>query len=726
MINLVDSSFCTQPDNLIGESSIILLTRTGEDLACNFVSPNIESLLGYSDKSLLGSDNVWLDNIHPDDKARVFDFISTLDFNIRKVCYYRFLHKRGDYRWIREDMIKKPESDNDPERIISSWIDVTDYKVREQQLRSAQQHLAEVQKIAKMGNWHWDCSTNALLCSHEICNIFAIPLEESTSIRPFIRKVNPKDRKTCFSTIRSAFRSQSHFTLECRIQNADDTVQHIQIKANLKTNTHGQITSVTGTLLDISEQKHTERVLSRQRSSMVFLAHHDSLTNLPNRICIQDWMDKALHKAQASATNVAVMLIDIDNFKMVNDNYGHLIGDQFLVEFANILRSAIDKKHLIGRLSGDEFVVIIDNDKSADEIARFARNIIDQFNKPITIDQRQFFLTPSIGISMFPDNGKAGDELLRTADVAMYVAKKERNTFKFYSREMDAHSRNLHTVGNELRTALEQNEFVLHYHPQIDLQTGRLVKMEALLRWNHPERGLVSPAEIIPIAEETGMILPIGEWVLNTACRQAREFMDSGINPFCMCINISMLQFKQPELPETIITAIREYDLDPNLFELEITESIAMENADLTIRQLNKIRSMGVRVAIDDFGTGYSSLSHLKHLPISTLKIDRGFIKDILTDRYDSVLIKAILALANSLNLEVVAEGIETEEQRSYLSKLGCQIGQGFLFCKPLPGDLLIPQYSSINAAWCPIIMTKPQLFPKQKRLRVVKSGATL
>ena len=716
MIDLTGSRIDTLPDNLLGEGPVVVLIRNCDDLNCTYASTNIQDLLGYSPNSFRNNSSIWLDNIHADDKARVLEMISALKFDSRTICYYRFRNQFGEYRWLRDDLVKKPATSTKAERIISSWLDVTDYKTMERRLRLEQAHLAEVQQIAQLGSWKWKRKGNMFLCSLEICRIFAIHPEESTEIGFFLKKIHKEDRQRVFTALREAILNRTDLSLDYRIGLSDGSSRHVQQKMTIETDSSSQLVSITGILQDITERKRVEHELIRQRSSMAYLAHHDSLTNLPNRICIQDWMQKALQRAARDNYEIAVLLIDIDNFKMVNDNYGHQIGDKFLVQFSQRLVDSIDQKMLIGRLSGDEFVIIIDPLSATENISQLARQVLSHFTTPFNVDGLQFFLTPSIGISLFSRHGKSFEELLRTADVAMYAAKKERNTYRIYTPEMDARSKDFHTISNELRKALTEQEFELFFHPQVDLRTGQLLKLEALLRWKHPEKGLISPLEFIPVAEETGLILPIGDWVLDSACEQAKKFLDAGIDQFCMSINISMVQFKQAQFPETVISALNRHKLDPNLFELEITESIAMENPELTISHLNKIRAQGIRVAIDDFGTGHSSLSHLKHLPISTLKIDRGFVTDVMTDHFDSALIKTVVELAETLNLEVVVEGIETEEQRQFLSKLGCQIGQGFLFCKPLPSDLLIPQYADIKAAWCPIIRDE-QTRPAPKRL---------
>ncbi len=725
MIDLTGSRIDALPDNLLGEGPVVVLIRNCDDLNCTYASANIQDLLGYPPNNFRNNSSIWLDNIHPDDKARVLQTISALKLDRRTICYYRFRNQFGEYRWLRDDLVKKPATGSKADRLISSWLDVTDYKTMERRLRLEQAHLAEVQKIAQLGSWKWKRKGNMLLCSQEVCRIFAIHLEESTEISVFLKKICKEDRQRVFQALRDAMLYKTGLTLDYRIGLNDGSIRHVQQRMTIETDSSTEVVSITGTLQDITERKSVEQELIRQRSSMAYLAHHDSLTNLPNRICIQDWMQKALRQAARDDREIAVLLVDIDNFKMINDNYGHQIGDMFLIRFSERLVNSIDKKMMIGRLSGDEFVIIIDPVSRTETISQLANKILSQFTLPFSVGGLQFFLTPSIGISLFSRHGKTCEELLRTADVAMYAAKKERNTYRIYTPEMDALSKGFHTISNELRKALTEKEFELFFHPQVDLKTGQLLKLEALIRWKHPEKGLISPLEFIPVAEETGLILPIGDWVLDSACEQAKKFLDAGIDRFCMSVNISMVQFKQPRFPETVINTLTRHRLPPNLLELEITESIAMENAELTISHLNKIRAMGIRVAIDDFGTGHSSLSHLKHLPISTLKIDRGFVTDVMTDHFDSALIKAMVELAKTLNLEVVAEGIETEDQRQFLCELGCQIGQGFLFCKPLPGEQLIPRYADIKAAWCPIIREEPSQAAPKKLFSIVKKQAS-
>ncbi|TWT13197.1 EAL domain-containing protein [Planomicrobium sp. CPCC 101079] len=410
------------------------------------------------------------------------------------------------------------------------------------------------------------------------------------------------------------------------------------------------------------------------------LAYHDPLTGLANRFCFIENIKLALK--ENSNNRVALLLIDLDRFKVVNDTLGHHIGDLILVETAARLSQVLDTNSHIYRLGGDEFVVIL-AEASEESAAESAKRILESFQKSFSVMAYEIDLTPSIGISLFPEHGTTQEDLLKNADAAMYLSKeKGKNEFTFYNAELNRYMKRKMEIENQLKRAIDKNQFSLVYQPKVNFQTNEIIGMEALLRWEHPEYGWVSPAEFIPIAEETGQIEAIGKWVLETACKQNKIWQNQGLDPLSVSVNVSVLQFQNGKFLKTVKTVLQESQLDAQFLELEITESI-MQNMRESMDILTQIKELGVKISIDDFGTGYSSLHILSKLPIDTIKIDKSFIDEL--DQLDqSPIIKAIIDLSLNLNLSIVAEGIETENQLEFLQKSGCMIGQGYLFSKPL------------------------------------------
>jgi len=419
------------------------------------------------------------------------------------------------------------------------------------------------------------------------------------------------------------------------------------------------------------------------------VVHYDTLTNLPNRLLFLDRLDQELTRAHRDNSMMAVMSINLDRFKQVNDSFGHPVGDQLLQAVAERLASQIRACDTVSRIAGDEFCLVLTGVKTTHAAGDAAQKLLDSFaHNPISIGDSEIFITLSIGISIYPVDGVNTTALLKNSDAALHQAKNEgRNNFQYYTGQMNATAWQHLKLETELRHALEREEFVLHYQPKVDMESGKIIGMEALLRWQNPERGLISPGEFIPLLEETGLILPVGEWVLRAACKQARAWLAAGIEDVHIAVNLSTLQFKQPDFAGLVLGILKEHDLDPALgaIELELTESLLMNNAAGAVETLIKLHETGIRFSIDDFGTGYSSLSYLKRFPISSLKIDQSFVRDLSTDRDDKAIVAAIIALGHSLGLNVIAEGVETTAQLELLRKKGCNEMQGYLFSRPVP-----------------------------------------
>lgn len=458
----------------------------------------------------------------------------------------------------------------------------------------------------------------------------------------------------------------------------------------------GQITNYIGNFSDITEQKAYEEKIR-------YLAHHDTLTSLPNRFMLVERLQQAASAAQRNKEKVAVMFIDLDRFKSINDTLGHNIGDKLLIQVAQRLQSCVRSSDIVARLGGDEFVVALVEIEGADRVFHVADNILRALGHSYFVEEYALYSTPSIGIAFFPEDGATVDEVMKNADVAMYHAKaKGRNNYQFFEQEMNTASLERIEMENEIRMALEREEFLLHYQPQVNIATGQVVGVEALVRWQHPEKGLILPATFVPVAEDTGLIVPLGEWILRTACRQLNQWLAQGMTEMLMCVKLSARQFRQKNLHTKVVSIVAEEKLDPALLELEITEGVAMSNPEEAVSIMETLRGIGVKLAVDDFGKSYSSLSYLKQFPINRLKLDHSFIRNIETDPKDAAIYAATVTLANHLGLDVVAKGVETKKQHDYLKQLHCDKIQGYFCCKPLPAkDAEVMLVSAIRVGKC-------------------------
>lgn len=438
-------------------------------------------------------------------------------------------------------------------------------------------------------------------------------------------------------------------------------------------------------------------IMQRRVEDMIrHQASHDRLTGLPNRLLFDERLSLALAYAHQSGEMLAVMFLDLDRFKTINDTLGHAVGDQLLQQVARRIADCLSQSDTIARWGGDEFTLVLPQICSVHDATKVAKRVINVLNTPFRFGEQEFHITTSIGIALAPYDGKDAETLLKNADAAMYRAKQQgKNSFQLYASDMNTQALEQLVLANDLYKALNRGEFLLHYQPQVSLQTGQIIAMEALIRWQHPERGLVPPSQFIPLAEETGQISAIGEWVLQTVCEQSRAWQAAGIPPIRIAINLSARQFQRQNLAQLIARILSTTGLEARYLEVEITESIAMQDVAVTIAVLEELQAMGVYISIDDFGTGYSSLATLKRFPLDTLKIDREFIKDLTTTAKDGALVQAIVALGHGLNLSVIAEGVETLEQQEFLRSADCDSFQGYFFSKPLPAEAAIQLYLS-------------------------------
>ena len=432
---------------------------------------------------------------------------------------------------------------------------------------------------------------------------------------------------------------------------------------------------------DVTDRKRSEEKLDR-------LAHHDALTSLPNRLLFGDRLSQRIAQARRDDSSLAVMFLDLDRFKVINDSLGHNAGDELLRQVACRLKDSVRESDTVARMGGDEFTILVGGLHARRDAERVANHILERMAEPFTVGSRGLFVSTSIGISVYPSDGHDVETMVRNADTAMYRAKEQgRNNYQFYTETLNAAAMERMTLEQSLRKAVENNELLLHYQPRVDIRTGEILGAEALIRWQHPDMGLVSPARFIPLAEETGLIVPISAWVLQAACRQARDWHDADLPPVCISVNVSTSEFRGADLPDSVARVLRESEIDPSLLEIEMTEGAVMRDPDQAVRVLHELKDMGVRISIDDFGTGYSSLSYLTKFPIDAVKIDKSFVSNLTDNPDDAAIAGAVVAMAHSLDLVVVAEGVETLEQLDFLRSLNCDEVQGYFVARPCSAD---------------------------------------
>jgi len=436
--------------------------------------------------------------------------------------------------------------------------------------------------------------------------------------------------------------------------------------------------------------QHLQMALREREAYEVELQHqatHDMLTGLPNRVLLHERITQLVSHARQTVQGIAVLFIDLDRFKSINDSFGHSVGDALLTAVASRLRSAVRDSDVVARLSGDEFVVVLSGISEKEDVENVAKKVLGEISRPYEVEQQALCITGSIGVSIYPRDGDTSDMLLRNADAAMYCAKDQTGNVKFYNRELGAQVNEHMALESSLRQAVDHQEFEVYYQPQVDIKSGRINGVEALIRWRHPELGMISPDRFIPLAEETGLIVPIGEWVLRTACAQVKAWHVAGFSDLTVAVNFSAKQFQKNDLFDLVRRILDETKLGAEYLEIELTESLLMKDSDVTVQTLRQLKEMGAIMALDDFGTGYSSLSYLRRFPIDVVKIDCSFIRDVTNNVDDALLTKAIISMAKSLNLKTVAEGVETEGQLNFLKENQCDTIQGYYFSRPLPAD---------------------------------------
>ncbi|MCO3386928.1 EAL domain-containing protein [Pseudomonas aeruginosa] len=644
-----------------------------------FVSPGYAALIGLAPEELGDPIETWKKRLHPEEYATVLEAhrnpLQGLTDNLDHI--YRLRHKDGDYRWIHSRGRVLRDALGKPLHYTGVARDITLQRLKEDHLRQA----AAVFDSTREGVLVTDAQAVIVHVNPSFERITGYRSEDVLGKTPAILRSGRQDQ-AFYQRLWLALREQDVWSGEIWNRRKSGEIYPQWLHIRVVRNDQGQLTHYVGVFSDLSSIKRSENELD-------FLAHHDSLTGLPNRVLLRERIEQALENGKDRTVAGALLLIDLDHFKHINDSLGHTTGDMLLKEVSKRLQHQLDERCLLSRLGGDEFAILVEND-DPEAVARLSQRILDGFNAPFDIHCQPIYISASLGVSLYPEDASDVDHLMQHADAALFQAKDSgRNAYAFYTRVLTARARAHVQVESALRHALDHDELRVHYQPVHDLASGRIVGVESLVRWQHPERGLVPPGEFVPVAEECGLIAALDNWVLKRACRQMREWQQRGVELEFVAVNVSSRLFNRGGLEERIANALEESGLEPRYLELEVTESAVMEDFEQSLNLLCRLRILGVNLAIDDFGTGYSSLMRLKRLPVHKLKIDQGFVAGLPGAVDDAAIARAIVALAQSIGLRVVAEGIEHQDQALFLREHGCDFGQGYWYGRPQPAEAL-------------------------------------
>ena len=659
----------------LAENSPDTIARYDGECRRLYVNSALAGIFGMPAEELLGKTPV---ELLPTQSAHEFEGILCGVYHSGEGRSFERSWQNLDKRVITHHFCLTPEFDADGKviSVLSVGRDIS--SVNENELR-----LQQAETMARIGHWQWNCALEESLVSAGLCHILGQPLDWKPTLEDLLGLIVADDQDRVIRATQDAFSRHEVVTDYGYRVKSGDRLLFLHTRVHIEYAPDGSPSRLIGTTHDISDMKNFESRLHE-------MEFHDVLTGLPNRALFNDRLHQALVEATRHGHTLGLLVLDLDRFKEINDTRGHVTGDRILHQSAQRLIDLVRDYDTVARLGGDEFAVILPDVRDAADLGGISRKLLDALERPFLIDSHELFISASIGIAVFPSDGRSADELLQYADSALYDAKdRGRAGFRFYSSELTAKSKERSTVEAALRYAETREELALHYQPKVDLTDGRLVGAEALLRWNHPELGQVAPERFIGIAEDTGLIVSMGVWVLASACRTARRWNEradrNGGQALKVAVNLSSRQFRDDDLAATVKRVLDDTGCDPRWLELEITESLLLDDNDGIRASLQALRDHGITIAIDDFGTGFSALGYLRRFPIDVLKIDRSFTSEVMLNRDSAELVKTIITMAQSLRLGLVAEGVETEGQQRFLLENGCQLGQGYYFGKPMP-----------------------------------------
>lgn len=647
-----------------------------------FVSQGCHRLTGYHAEELLFNGKVSYESLTvPEDRAHVREVIkAALSQRERFDIEYRITHADGSTRWVWERGAGLFSANGKLLAIEGIIQDITARKQAFHDLREAERRYHSLFENAIEGIFRTTPEGQYLDANPALARIYGF--ENAAELSDSLRDIRAQlyadpGRREEFMRIIKARGSISGFESQVYRKNRD--VIWISENARAVTDEHGQVLYYEGTVEDITERKLYEARIEQQ-------ANYDTLTGLANRSLLSDRLERGILTAATYGTRLAVVFVDLDRFKYINDSLGHHVGDQLLCAMAQRFKSCVRDCDTVARLGGDEFVLLLNGLSDADNVASLLERMLALISQPWSTSNGEFEVTCSVGVALYPDDGADAQTLLKHADSAMYRAKERgRNNFQFFTSELNKLMTERFELESGLRRALERDQFCLYYQPRIELRSGNIIGAEALIRWRLNDDEIMLPGRFIPVAEETGLIVPIGTWALHAACTQNQTWLQSGLPPIAVSVNVSLRQFQRDDLPNTIAEVLKQTGLPTSGLEIEVTESTVMHNAERLINMLCAIKAQGVQISVDDFGTGYSSLSYLRRFPIDRLKIDRSFVQDILLDHDNGAIVRTIIALGHNLGLKVVAEGVESAEQMVYLRDNGCDELQGFYYGRPMP-----------------------------------------
>jgi diguanylate cyclase (GGDEF)-like protein/PAS domain S-box-containing protein len=666
---------------LANVDGMVYRRRLDPDWTMEFVSQGCLRVTGYPAADILLNKTISYDDLTlPDDRMWVREAVRCAVAEFRSFdLEYRIVHVDGSIRWVWERGTGVIDVEGRPIALEGLIQDITKRKNAETALREAERRYHGLFDNAIEGIFRTAVEGNYLDANPALAHIYGFdsPQDLMASLCDIGRQlyVDPQ-RRAEFMRIAKARGSVTGFESQVYRKNGD--IIWISENSRLVLSEDGRPLGYEGTVEDITERRLYQTRIERQ-------ANYDTLTGLANRSLLQDRLEQALLTATSFGTRVAVAFVDLDRFKYINDSLGHHVGDELLKEVATRVQSCVRECDTVARLGGDEFVLLLNGHSGPESVRSIMESMLAAVSQPWTIEQGEFHVSCSIGVALHPEDGEDARTLLKHADSAMYRAKDSgRDNFQFFTRELNTLMTERLEMEGHLRRALERNQFVLCYQPRVDLDGGEILAAEALLRWRIPNRGTIAPQRFIGLAEETGLIVPIGTWVLKTACAQNKAWQDEGLPAIVVSVNVSARQFRQENLVQTVAEVLAETGLEPRYLELELTESMVMHDAPQLVAMLDQLKSLGVQISVDDFGTGYSSLSYLKRFPVDRLKIDRSFVEHIASDDDDATIVRTIIALGHNLGLKVVAEGVESEEQLRFLRANHCDEAQGFLMGRPV------------------------------------------
>lgn len=662
----------------ITESMHDIISKVNTEGIIEYVSGSCKKVTEYDPSQLCGT--CFLDYIHPEDidSAREMYFSFLASGEPSGYCH-RYRSQSGREIWL-ENIGERIYENGTVIGAVFASRDITDRM-------QAQANYQAIFGLVNDGIILYDTATLQVLeANNKVCEFFGLTKEEVLKMcgESLGNGEFPYDASQIQTWFQKAFAGETPL-FEWKIKNAQG--EYLDVEVNLKLVNISDKSYILAVLRDISDRRAATEQIYR-------LANYDALTGLPNKRLFEDRLGIALAHARRNGEKLAVLYLDLDRFKTINDSLGHDTGDKLLQEVAGRLQMCVRDDDTICHQGGDEFIILLTDIPKISDLSQVIGRFHMALSMPLMGKETELRLTSSIGISFFPDNGHSPEILIRNSELAMYYAKElGRNNHQFFTESLNEGIAERLSIESSLRLALERNEFLLYYQPQIDIRTNDLIGVEALIRWNHPQKGMISPAKFIPVAEETGMIIPIGEWVIHEVCRQHNSWLEFGLPTIQIALNLSAIQFRQKQFPMVIAEIIKKYNIDPAYLEIELTEGIVMGNDDGAIEELHALKKLGLNLSIDDFGTGYSSLRYLCQFPIDKLKIDQSFVREMNADSTQLAIIETIITLARQLRLHVLAEGVETKEELEQLQKCGCDGVQGFYFSKPLPANSFIEWY---------------------------------